>query len=132
MADSTPLDATVDAAIRRGFGAQAFMDTLGATLERVEPGLIEIHAPHDAKLTQQGGTLLAGASTALVDSARGFAALTLAPHAAPVKIVIKLMSRDSARSASPGARWCACCVRWCPSRAACSAARGDDGTIDRR
>ena len=65
--------------IRRGFGAQAFMETLGATLGRVEPGLVEIHAHHDQRLTQQVGTLHAGASTALVDSACGFAALTLAP-----------------------------------------------------
>ena len=65
--------------ITRGFEAQAFMETLGATLEHVEPGLVEVHAPHDAALTQQIGALHAGATTALVDTACGFAALTLAP-----------------------------------------------------
>jgi uncharacterized protein (TIGR00369 family) len=79
MATRPPENPDYAVLIRRGFDAQAFMATLGATLERVEPGLVEIHAPHDPRLTQQVGTLHAGASTALVDSACGFAALTLAP-----------------------------------------------------
>ncbi len=79
MSTRPPEDPYYADAIRRGFDAQAFMETLGATLERIEPGLVEIHAPHDTRLTQQVGSLHAGASTALVDSACGFAALTLAP-----------------------------------------------------
>lgn len=77
MPEPTNPDYAID--ITRGFEAMAFMETLGATLERVEPGLVEVHAPHAAALTQQVGALHAGATTALVDTACGFAALTLAP-----------------------------------------------------
>ena len=55
------------------------MATLGATLQRVAPGEVEIHLPFDAAHTQHTGTLHAGVVTAIVDSACGFAAATLMP-----------------------------------------------------
>ena len=65
--------------VRAGFDAQAFMETLGARLGALAPGEVDILVDHDPRLTQQVGTLHAGASTALVDSACGFAALSLMP-----------------------------------------------------
>jgi uncharacterized protein (TIGR00369 family) len=65
--------------IRRSFLSQAFMSTLGAELTVVGQGVIEIRLPFSSKLTQQHGYLHAGAVTAVLDSACGYAALTLAP-----------------------------------------------------
>ena len=56
------------------------MTTLGAELTVVGQGVVEIRLPFSAKLTQQHGYLHAGAVTAVLDSACGYAALSLAPH----------------------------------------------------
>jgi uncharacterized protein (TIGR00369 family) len=64
--------------IRRSFSKQAFMSTLGAELTAVSPGGVEIRLPFSANLTQQNGYLHAGAITAVLDSACGYAAMTLA------------------------------------------------------
>ena len=55
------------------------MSTLGAVLTVVGQGLVEIRLPFSSKLTQQHGYLHAGAVTAVLDSACGYAALSLAP-----------------------------------------------------
>jgi len=65
--------------VRRSFSNQAFMSTLGAVLTVVGQGLVEIRLPFSSKLTQQHGYLHAGAVTAVLDSACGYAALSLAP-----------------------------------------------------
>jgi uncharacterized protein (TIGR00369 family) len=65
--------------VRRSFARQAFMSTLGATLERVQPGTVLIRLPFQKNLTQQHGYLHAGAVAAILDSACGYAALSLAP-----------------------------------------------------
>jgi uncharacterized protein (TIGR00369 family) len=54
------------------------MSTLGAELTVVGQGVIEIRLPFSAKLTQQHGYMHAGAVTAVLDSACGYAALSLA------------------------------------------------------
>ena len=61
------------------FEAQALMRTLGATLLRVAPGDVEIGFDFNADFTQQNGFLHAGATTSIVDSACGYAALTKTP-----------------------------------------------------
>jgi uncharacterized protein (TIGR00369 family) len=66
-----------DTVVREEFAAQRFMQTLGASLARVEPGIVEIAVPFDEAHTQQDGFLHAGVTTTIVDSACGFAALTL-------------------------------------------------------
>jgi uncharacterized protein (TIGR00369 family) len=53
------------------------MATFGATLVRVVPGEVELELPFRAELTQQHGFLHAGVVTAVVDSACGYAALSL-------------------------------------------------------
>lgn len=72
------------ARVAESFARQAVMATLGARLERVEPGIVDIRMPHDAAYAQQHGYLHAGIVTALADSAAGYAALTLMPPGAEV------------------------------------------------
>jgi uncharacterized protein (TIGR00369 family) len=60
------------------------MSTIGATLERVAPGEVSIRLPFRADLTQQHGFLHAGAMTTALDTACGYAALTLMPPGAAV------------------------------------------------
>jgi hypothetical protein len=57
---------------------QAFMSTLGAELTAVVQGGVEIRLPFSRSLTQQNGYLHAGAVAAVLDSACGYAALTVA------------------------------------------------------
>jgi uncharacterized protein (TIGR00369 family) len=64
--------------VRQSFARQAFMSTLGAELTAVARGGVEIHLPFSPNLTQQNGYLHAGATTAVLDSACGYAALTVA------------------------------------------------------
>ena len=70
---------TREGRVRRSFSNQAFMSTLGAKLTVVGEGVVEIRLPFSLKLTQQHGYLHAGAVTAVMDSACGYAALSLAP-----------------------------------------------------
>jgi uncharacterized protein (TIGR00369 family) len=70
---------TREGRVRRSFSNQAFMSTLGAKLTVVGEGVVEIRLPFSSKLTQQHGYLHAGAVTAVMDSACGYAALSLAP-----------------------------------------------------
>lgn len=63
------------------------METIGATMARVAPGEVDIHLPFRADLTQQHGFLHAGIVTAIVDSACGYAALSLMPPGAGVLTV---------------------------------------------
>ena len=55
------------------------MRTLGARLESIEPGAVEISLRPDAAISQQHGFVHAGAVTAIADSAAGYASLTLMP-----------------------------------------------------
>ncbi len=82
-----PQDPNFRSRVIASFGKQAFMKTLGARLARVEPGLVEISLPFDESLTQQHGYLHAGAIASTLDSACGYAALTLMPADAAVLTV---------------------------------------------
>jgi uncharacterized protein (TIGR00369 family) len=55
------------------------MALLGAHLTRIEPGLVEIEAPFRTDLTQQHGYFHAGVTSALADTAGGYAGFTLFP-----------------------------------------------------
>jgi uncharacterized protein (TIGR00369 family) len=63
--------------VRESFARQGFMTTIRAELVRVAAGEVDIELPHDPRLTQQHGFLHAGVVTAALDSACGYAALTL-------------------------------------------------------
>jgi uncharacterized protein (TIGR00369 family) len=66
------------------FARQAFMQTLGASLELVERGRVHIGVPFSEHLSQQHGYLHAGVTTSIADSASGYAALTLGPSGSEV------------------------------------------------
>lgn len=72
-----PRDPSFEARVRASFARQRAMQTIGARLVRVEPGEVELELPFREDLTQQHGFLHAGIVTALVDSACGYAALSL-------------------------------------------------------
>jgi uncharacterized protein (TIGR00369 family) len=69
----------VENRVRASFARQRLMQTLGAELVAVRRGEVEIALPFRGELTQQHGYLHAAAVTAIVDSACGYAALTLMP-----------------------------------------------------
>jgi uncharacterized protein (TIGR00369 family) len=70
--------------VRESFGRQAFMATIGAELFSVTPGAVEIKLPFGRHLTQQNDFLHAGVITSVLDSACGYAALSVAPEKAEV------------------------------------------------
>lgn len=67
------------AVVRESFGRQTFMSALGATLDRVAAGEVDIAVPFRAEHAQQNGFLHAGVITSIADSACGYAALSMAP-----------------------------------------------------
>jgi uncharacterized protein (TIGR00369 family) len=70
--------------VRDSFGRQLFMSTLGAEMISVGRGNVEIRFPYNSKLTQQNQFVHAGAVTSILDSACGYAALSVAPDGADV------------------------------------------------
>jgi uncharacterized protein (TIGR00369 family) len=91
--------------VRRSFARQRLLATLGATLERVEPGEVEIRLPFREDLAQQHGFLHAGAMTSIVDTACGYAALTLMrPVAAVLSVEFKVNLLSPGRGESFVAR----------------------------
>jgi uncharacterized protein (TIGR00369 family) len=79
-----PADPRFADRVRDSFALQGAMRTLGARLERVEPGFVVIGMPHQATLTQQHGFIHAGMLSAALDSACGYAAFSLMPADAAV------------------------------------------------
>ncbi|CAN5457644.1 PaaI family thioesterase [soil metagenome] len=70
-------DPDFEARVRTSFATQRFMSTLGARLDRVELGEVAIALAFREDLTQQNGFLHAGVGASIVDSACGYAALTV-------------------------------------------------------
>jgi uncharacterized protein (TIGR00369 family) len=70
--------------IRSSFAKQGLMATLGATLESVSPGSVQISLRPTANISQQHDFVHAGAVSAIADTAAGYAALTLMPANAGV------------------------------------------------
>lgn len=90
-----PSDVNYEARVRASFARQTLMETIGARLARVAPGEVDIELAFRADLAQQHGYLHAGVVTAIVDTACGYAALTLTTAGAEVLSVefkINLMS----------------------------------------
>jgi uncharacterized protein (TIGR00369 family) len=82
-----PSDPAFERRVRESFARQAIMTTIGAALERVAPGEVDVRLPYRTTLTQQHGFLHAGVITTIVDSACGYAALSLMPAGAAVLTV---------------------------------------------
>jgi uncharacterized protein (TIGR00369 family) len=80
-------DPEFDANVRRSFEGLTLMRTVGARLQRVAPGEVEIDLPFREDLTQHHGYMAAAVLTAIVDVACGYAAMTLMPSGASVLTV---------------------------------------------
>lgn len=65
--------------VRESFARQEVMKLFGASLGRIEPGLVEIELAHRREFVQQDGYLHAGVLSTIADSAGGYAAYTMAP-----------------------------------------------------
>ncbi|MGW3268325.1 PaaI family thioesterase [Streptomyces sp. NPDC001056] len=63
------------------------MAHLGARITKIAPGRVHIVLPARAEVTQQHGYIHAGATSAIADSAGGYAALTLFPEECDVLTV---------------------------------------------
>lgn len=70
--------------IQDSFNKQSFMKTLGAKIESIEEGKVIISCEKNEGLTQQHGFFHAGVLTSIVDSACGYAALSVMPKDAEV------------------------------------------------
>lgn len=73
-----------EARVRASFSRQKVMQTIGAELTRVLPGIVEIELPFSDSLCQQHGFVHAGILSTALDSACGFAAFSLMPADAAV------------------------------------------------
>ena len=103
-AQRLPRDPEFEARVRASFARQRFLAQVGARLAAIAPGLVEIELPVADELTQQDGFLHAGELAAL-DSACGYAALTLMPARADVLTVeLKANLLAPARSGTVKAR----------------------------
>ena len=79
-----PRNPSFAAEVRANFAKQAIMNLIGATLTKVEPGVVEITLPYRTDLTQQHGYVHAGIVTTIADSACGYAAYSLMPEGSEV------------------------------------------------
>ncbi len=87
MADQTqqePASPEVHARIRGSFDRQGLMRHLGARLSHIARGRVHIVLPGRPEVTQQHGYFHAGATSAIADSAGGYAAFTLFPEGTSV------------------------------------------------
>ncbi len=79
-----PQDPNFEYAVRESFDSLALMRTIGATLEHVTAGEVEIALPFRSDLTQHQGFMAAAVLTAVIDVACGYAAMTLMPAGSSV------------------------------------------------
>ena len=83
----TPAVPDFEARTRESFARQGAMAYLGAVLEKVEPGHVEISLAFRPELSQQHGFFHAGIVSTIADSAGGYAGFTLFPREAAVLTV---------------------------------------------
>jgi uncharacterized protein (TIGR00369 family) len=87
MSAFQPRDPAYESRVRDSFARQALMRTIGAEIARVEPGCVGIVLPYRPDLTQQHGYLHAGITSAIADSAGGYAGYSLFPAGSSVLTV---------------------------------------------
>ena len=80
VTERPPLEAAIVERVHASFARQGAMATLGAELADVAAGHVAIAVPVEPRLSQQHGFLHAGVVVAALDSACGYAALTLMPE----------------------------------------------------
>ena len=76
-----------EATVRGSFARQKVMSLIGAEMGALTPSHCEIRLPFRDDLTQQNGFFHAGITSTIVDSAGGYAGLTLMPVGADVLTV---------------------------------------------
>lgn len=79
-----PRNPVWDATVRASFQRQKAMRLIGAQISDLAPGRCVIRLPFRDDLTQQHGFFHAGITSTIVDSAGGYAGLTLMPAGAEV------------------------------------------------
>jgi uncharacterized protein (TIGR00369 family) len=77
--DDAAAEGDFERRVRASFARQRVMETISATLTRVDQGEVEIALPYRADLTQQHGFIHAGIVATILDSACGYAAFSLMP-----------------------------------------------------
>lgn len=82
-----PADPDFEVRTRASFARQGVMGHLGAVLDLVEPGRVQILLPFRPELSQQHGFFHGGIIATIADSAGGYAAFTLFPPDAGVLTV---------------------------------------------
>jgi len=86
-----PADANYERRTRDSFARQGIMAHIGAVLDVVQPGHVEISLPFLPELSQQHGFFHAGVISTIADSAGGYAGFTLfAPDAGILTVEFKI------------------------------------------
>jgi uncharacterized protein (TIGR00369 family) len=83
----SPRDREWQTRVRNSFAQQGAMRLLGASIAELAPGRCTIVLPFREELAQQHGYFHAGITSAIADSAGGYAGLTLFPANAEVLTV---------------------------------------------
>ena len=101
-----PVDADYERRTRESFARQGIMAHIGAVLDVVRPGHVEVSLPFLPQLSQQHGFFHAGVISTIADSAGGYAGFTLfAPGAGILTVEFKinlLAAADGERAIAVG------------------------------
>jgi uncharacterized protein (TIGR00369 family) len=81
------MDSSTQQRLKESYARQAAMALIGASITGMEDGEVTIELPCRQELTQQHGFIHAGIVTMIVDTACGYAALSLMPPGAAVLTV---------------------------------------------
>lgn len=79
MTIAQALNPEYDKVVTDSFARQPFMQTIGAKIIALEPGICEVSLDKHESLTQQHGFIHGGLVAAVADSAAGYAAYSLFP-----------------------------------------------------
>lgn len=91
MSHFKPRNPDWEARVRESFARQPFMALIGGAIEELAPGACKVALPMRGDLAQQRGFLHGGVTTALADTAAGFAAFSLMPaNSAPLTVELKI------------------------------------------
>ncbi len=84
MEQFEPKDKNYKSKVEESFNRQEVMRTINASLSKIEPGKVEIELQYSPEITQQHGFVHAGIVSTVIDTACGYAALSLMPEDAGV------------------------------------------------
>ena len=82
-----PVSEAIAQRVEASFARQGLMAHLGAVLHEIRQGLVAIRMPFRPELSQQHGYFHAGGTSAIADSAGGYAGFTLFPEDSSVLTV---------------------------------------------